>query len=69
MSGGHGVGKIDGTSMAASGTLFDNVLIAERRKTDWSAVHACFVADDGEDGWHKVTAGIDEDEEEGPRVT
>jgi hypothetical protein len=55
--------------MAASGTLFDNVLIAERRKTDWSAVHACFVADDGEDGWHKVTAGIDEDEEEGPRVT
>jgi aspartate kinase len=68
MSGGHVVGKIDGTSLAATGAPFDNVLIAERRKTDKPAVHACFVADDGEDGWHRAMAGIDEDEAAGRRV-
>jgi aspartate kinase len=34
MSGGHGVAKIDGTSMAATATPFDNVLIAERKERE-----------------------------------
>ncbi|HWJ69846.1 MAG TPA: aspartate kinase [Sphingobium sp.] len=34
MSGGHSVEKIGGTSMAATGTLFDNVLIAGRTGSD-----------------------------------
>jgi aspartate kinase len=92
MSGGHGVGKIGGTSMAATGTPFDNVLIAERKgreacnrpfvvsahagttavlelsKTGKPGVHACFVADDGEDGWHQAMAEIDEDDAQGRRA-
>ena len=34
MSGCHSVEKIGGTSMVATGTLFDNVLIAGRKGAD-----------------------------------
>ena len=83
MSDCHSVEKIGGTSMAATGTLFDNVLIAgrqgadlynrafvvsaysgmtdlllEHKKTGKPGVYACFVADDGADGWRQVMAEV-----------
>jgi len=83
MSGGHSVEKIGGTSMVATGTLFDNVLIGgrtgaslynkafvvsayagmtdlllEHKKTGKPGVYACFVADDGEDGWRQAMAEV-----------
>jgi len=83
MSGGHSVEKIGGTSMAATGTLFDNVLIGgregtalynrafvvsafagmtdlllEHKKTGKPGVYACFVADDGEEGWRGAMAEV-----------
>lgn len=83
MSGGHSVEKIGGTSMAATDTLFDNVLIGgrkgsalynrafvvsayagmtdlllEHKKTGKPGVYACFVADDGEDGWRQAMVEV-----------
>ena len=83
MSDGHSVEKVGGTSMAATDTLFDNVLIGgrkgsalynrafvvsayagmtdlllEHKKTGKPGVYACFVADDGEDGWRQAMAEV-----------